>query len=370
MNQQLAPYLDDLARRIDEHREATIDLAWRSFLRDAYDGRFFVPPFREPAPTAVDWPEIPLNEALHDPDRMVLRELTGLSRSLEQGGAAVLGVRCNFGVGIMASQWGCTPIEMPAEQNQLPTPEALPSRDAVRAAIQGGTPPFDAGQGALVWESAERLAEALHSREPLRRWVALFHPDGQGPIDTAELVLGSDMFLAFMDEPELMHDLIAAVTEQYLAFFRHWFELYPQEDEELGRQPGLRFRGRVMIREDSLMNLSPATYREFGFDADQRILDAFGGIVHYCGRGDHFIETVSELDRLTGVNLTQPHLNEMETVYRHTVDKGLKIVGLRQEEVGRAAAAGRDLKGRVQCGGLPEGFSRNEIETCPPAEAR
>lgn len=366
MTSRLDPYLDDLARRIDDDREAEIDRAWRAFLDDAVDEPCFVPPERPAAAPGADWPTIPLNDALHDGELMAMRELSRLSGELAQGGRGVLAVRCNFGVGIMASQWGCRPIEMPREQEQLPTPAALGSRDAVRKAIGRGTPALEAGQGGLVWETAERLARALDSREPLRRWVGLVHPDGQGPIDTAELVLGSDLFLAFLDESDLVNELIEAITQQYLAFFGRWFELYPQRDADLGRQPGLRFRGRVMLREDSLMNISPETYREFGFDADQRILNAFGGIVHYCGRGEHFIETVSRLEHLTGVNLTQPHLNDMETIYRHTIDRGLKLIGLRTSEVERALAEDRDLCGRVHCGDSPAAaVSRPAAKTSP-----
>jgi hypothetical protein len=70
-------------------------------------------------------------------------------------------------------------------------------------------------------------------------------------------------------------------------------------------------------------------------------------VIHFCGRGDHFIEPMSRTQGLTGVNLSQAHLNDMDVIYANTVDKGLSIIGLGAEAAG---AAGRDLRGRVHSG--------------------
>jgi hypothetical protein len=45
--------------------------------------------------------------------------------------------------------------------------------------------------------------------------------------------------------------------------------------------------------------------------------------------------------------MSQPEYNDMETIYRHTVDKGINIIGLRPETAQASAAKGRDLHGRV-----------------------
>ena len=104
-----------------------------------------------------------------------------------------------------------------------------------------------------------------------------------------------------------------------------------------------------MIREDSLVNISGELYREFGLAHDQKVLDAFGGGgVHYCGRGDHFIEYVSDLRGLYAVNLGQPECNDMGKIYTHTVDKGIQLQ-LDFNTVERAIRSGRKLDGMVFC---------------------
>ena len=77
------------------------------------------------------------------------------------------------------------------------------------------------------------------------------------------------------------------------------------------------------------MNLSPELYREFAFKYDEHLLDYYkGGILHYCGRGDHYIDILATAKSLTGINLSQPHLNDMEKVYSAAFGAGKKILGL------------------------------------------
>ncbi len=81
---------------------------------------------------------------------------------------------------------------------------------------------------------------------------------------------------------------------------------------------------------------------------EQRCLDACGGgAIHFCGRGDHFIPSMTQLRGLTGINMSQPHLNNMEIIYQHTVDKGIPLLGLDRKATEAAVAAGRDLHGLV-----------------------
>lgn len=49
------------------------------------------------------------------------------------------------------------------------------------------------------------------------------------------------------------------------------------------------------------------------------------------------------------MNVTQPALNDMETIFRNTVDRGINLIGLEQETARQALARGRQLHGRVHC---------------------
>ena len=110
-----------------------------------------------------------------------------------------------------------------------------------------------------------------------------------------------------------------------------------------------------MLRDDSAMNLSPEMFDEFIAPYDERLLTTFandkgeGGGIHFCGRGDHYIERASRIKGLRAINMSQPHLNDMEVIFANTVDKGIAIIGLARQAAEEALSGGRDLRGLVHC---------------------
>ena len=220
---------------------------------------------------------------------------------------------------------------------------------AIQAAVDHGVPDLDAGQGGDVFRTAERFLEVLEQWPVLKRWVTLYHPDTQGPMDNAELAWGSDIFLAFYDTPDLVHAFIELMTEHYLAFMRRWQKLVPPDREHMPHW-GMVVKGQIVLRDDSLMNLSPEIYVDFVRDREARCLrELGGGLVHFCGRGDHFIEALSAMqaDGLTAINMSQPELNNMETILTHTVDRGLNVTRFDAEVAASLVASGRKLHGRL-----------------------
>ena len=339
--------LEDLERRLDLRQEAAGRQAWDDFLHGRCREPVFCPPARVPSPPAIEWPAVHINDAQDDVDLMLLSQFRLVSDVLAAGGRARLNVRCNHGTGILPSLFGAETFTMPRETDTLPTTRPLGSLAAVRRAVDSGPPPIDAAMGAMVFACAERFLEAFTHFPAVAEAVELYHPDLQGPIDAAEMVWGSDIFLAFYDDLDLLTDLLDVITQTYERFMRAWFDrVGPPRD--VNAHWGLAHRGAIMLREDSLMNLSPQVYAEIIRPFDQRLLDAFGGgAVHYCGRGEHFIAELTALDGLTGVNLSQPHLNDMEAIYRATIDRGIPLIGLDAAEARRAHAAGRALRGLV-----------------------
>ena len=50
-----------------------------------------------------------------------------------------------------------------------------------------------------------------------------------------------------------------------------------------------------------------------------------GGMIHFCGKGDHFISAVSEIEGLYAVDLSQPELNNMDVILNNTIDKNINL---------------------------------------------
>jgi len=347
MSATLDKCLDDLESRIDESAEQANRQAWIDFLEDRCADDVFRPPSRQPNPPKIDWPTVTVNQAIRQPEAMLIQQFAACSNVLARGGAGRMCVRCNFGTGILPSLFGCGTFWMEERLNVLPTAVPFHSAEKMRQLVAAGPPDVRGGFGGAVFEMAERFLEILRARPKLGRHISLYHPDLQGPMDAAEVIWGSEMFYAFYDAPQLMTDLLAVITDTYIAFMRAWFELVGPPGEH-GTHWGMMHKGVLMIRNDSLMNLSPETYVEFARPCDQRLFDEFGasGAMHFCGRGDHYIEAMSEMSGLTAVHMSQPHLNDLETIFRNTVDKRIKLIGLRPDHL--KAAPGRCFHGQVQ----------------------
>ena len=91
-------------------------------------------------------------------------------------------------------------------------------------------------------------------------------------------------------------------------------------------------------------------FDEFIRPYDQRVLTEFGGgAIHFCGRGEHFIASMGEVEGLHAIAMSQPELNDMETIYRHTVDRGIKLIGFSRPAAEAAVKRSRNLHGHVHC---------------------
>ena len=192
-------------------------------------------------------------------------------------------------------------------------------------------PDLRAGLGARVFDFGEFCQEVLRPYPKVSRYVRVYHPDTQGPLDIAELLWGEEMFYAMYDEPELVHGFISLIMETYTAFLEKWWRLYPTVDEFNPHGFNYWHRGRILLRDDSAMNLSPELYREYAAPYDGALLKKYGGGVHFCGRGDHYMADLTSLVGLYGINMSQPEYNDMEAIYRCTVDRGIPLLGFSKE---------------------------------------
>lgn len=343
--------LEDLERRLDPAAEAALWRQWEAFWRGECTEPLFKPGIKRGAQPGFEWPEVHINDAVADNGLMVISQLRGVSDRLaaEEGGV-MLGVRSNHGVGILPSILGAQLFMMSREQPCLPNSWPLEGgTEGIRAALSRGVPDPRAGLGARVLEVGEMLVEAFAAYPKVREHVHIYHPDLQGPMDVAELLWGSGIFLELYDNAPLVHEFLALVCDTYVAFMEEWWKLAPP-NEELNVHWRWLWKGRVFLRDDSAMNLSSEMFEEFIFPYDQRLLSELGGGgIHACGRVDHWVGIASRMTDLHGFNISQPAYNHMETVYRHTVDKGIRLVSLDRATAERAVAEGRHLHGLVQC---------------------
>ena len=346
-SQQTLALLEDIERRIDPETEEDFQQQWRDFLYGRFDGEIFTAHRKKISPPTVEIPEININDAIDDYDVMLQDQLATVSKALNSH-TGVLGVRANYGTGILSSVFGAEIFMMSRENNTLPTTRAINDTEKIREIVERGMPDLEAGFGKKVFEMGEIYRKVFANYPKISKYVDVYHPDLQGPLDIAELLWGGEMFYAMYDEPELVHAFLSLVTDTYTAFMDRWNKLFPPR-EDMNAHWSIYFKGSIFIRNDSAMNLSPDFYDEFSVPYDQRLLSHFGGgAIHFCGRGDHYIESLASLEGLSNFHMSQPQYNDMEKIYRATVDRGIKIIGFHRErahqDVGRAGAFHHNLQ--------------------------
>ena len=326
LSKETLALLDDIEARIDPETEEDYIGQWRDFLYDRFDGEIFMPVRKKLSKPMTEIPVIDnINDALESCENMLRHQLAGVSNALA-GKRGNLCVRANYGTGILSSLFGAEIFVMPRHTNTLPTTRAFNDTELIREKVEAGIPDLMTGFGKNVFEFGEFCAEVFEKYPKIKKYVTVYHPDLQGPLDICELLWGGEIFYAMYDEPELVHAMLRLVTDTYTEFIEKWFKMYPPSEEMNLHWGFLWHRGAIMLRNDSAMNLQPDFYREFAAPYDGELLKKYGGAVHFCGRGDHYIGILSELPGLYGVQMSQPQFNDMEIIFQNTVDKGIKLL--------------------------------------------
>ena len=339
LSEYTSALLSDIEGRIVPEVEDDYIDQWNRFWRGSSDDIIFSPMRKNVSESGIEIKNIHINDALNDYELMLDMQLANVSNELKRGKNA-LSIRANYGTGIITSLFGAKIFEMPRSQNTLPTTRSFNDSDIIREIVGRGVPSIHKGFGKKVFEFGEICLEVFKNYPKISKYVYMYHPDTQGPLDIAELLWGSEMFYAMYDDPDLVHTAMRLFTDTYVSFLDKWFEMYPNR-AELNAHWGILMRGNICLRDDSAMNLSPDLYEEYALRYDKYLLERYnGGIVHFCGRGDHYVHLLTASPHLTGINLSQPHLNDMEKIYASAFGNGKKILGLE-------AGACHDYEGTV-----------------------
>lgn len=340
--------LSDLENRISDEVETVLMNQWRDFCDGKNRAPLFQPRRPEKRPPAVQWPRVRVNQTLADNDAMLIQQLAMCSDTLANGTGAFLCVRANYGASILTSLFGPENFIMDDETNTLPTNRPLADpKNAVKNLLKAGVPDLNQGWGKKVFEMGRYYLNVFSKYPGIRKHVHIYHPDLQGPLDNCELLWGSEIFYDLVDEPGLVKDFLDLVTRTYIAFMREWEKIVPFK-KGYNVHWSMLHKGNIMLRNDSAMNISPDMYDEFSFPYDRALMAEFGGGgMHFCGRGDHWFPKASELPGLSALQMSQPEYNDMETIYKNTVDKNITLLSLRKDAADEMVKSGRNTHGKI-----------------------
>lgn len=273
----------------------------------------------------------PYAEAFEDPAKMLHNELLRTVGGTSTWNSARLKddftphVRSNHGIGIIASlfgaRWRIVNDAMPWVDHLEPA--------ALRAAAARGVPDLHRALGQRVLDTHAFYRETLSRYPKCARSIRITQPDLQGPFDIAHLLAGTDIFLAVVDDPGFVRDLLAVVTDTYIAFRRL---LEPGLTHAAGDGAvylhGCLFGGKVLIKDDTaVVNLSGDMHREFSKAYNDRILEAFGGgSYHFCGPSRPWTRAAIDSPWLRGVNYGNPEMQDLAAEHAYWTARGVPVL--------------------------------------------
>ena len=74
------------------------------------------------------------------------------------------------------------------------------------------------------------------------------------------MVWGSGIFMEFYDDPALIRAFFELITAAYREFMDRWEREFPPLSDRFRCHWGWGHRGKIVLRDDSAMNLSPDMY--------------------------------------------------------------------------------------------------------------
>jgi len=268
---------------------------------------------RKPEGVAV-WQRVRVAEVFRDGCRDMAQslrwQLGGLTKTLDYLTDAATYLEPWYGIGTTAAafggeyEWpeGQAPVVKKLYDSVTEVPDLAP-RDFEDAPIMRHT-----------LRMIEYFLEETGGRLPMS-WT-----DIQNPLNAAtELVDTGAFFLGMVEQPDKVHQILAALTEVVISFTQVQSRLI---GDQLAR-PGHGFASSragtgIGMSTDNLVMISPKAYERFCVPNEARIGAAFGGAaLHSCGKWSRWLSAVKKIRNLIMVDAafspqTDPAFNEPE----------------------------------------------------------
>ena len=340
MKERLWRLLDHLEETLDPARQERIEALYRQALN-------WEPVQRLPLVLSYPLPEdapfrpYPHSQVFDDPEVMLYNELThafGTSIACRDrlGDDLPCTIRANFGTVIIASLFGAR-VEQVDENPPWVRPLEAP--DAYKAILDRDPLDYSQGWCPRVIARYRFYRETLQSYPKLRQVIKLVLPDLQGPLDTAELLRGSELYLDFCQQPDLVSRVLGHIARAQVGYARHLAAYVTDKVEGWAHQHATMIRGNILLRNDSSIMISTEMYDNLVAPHDGYVLrEMGGGGIHSCGRFEHQVPGYLRLPGIRCIDLGQPEMNDLDRIYaavrpqrvsliRISVDKGELLSG-------------------------------------------
>ena len=318
LNKDLQALLEHLLCILDSDRQNEIENLHRRALN-------WEPVDRLPVIVALSEPEemrftpYPHGDVFENPQKMLFNELvyafnTSIASRDVLSDDLPCTIRANFGTVIIASMFGAC-----VEQIGDNPPWVRHGGDtdtSLEKVLNFDPLDFSKGWCPRVAEMYQFYESVLSDYPELKQLIKVVLPDLQGPFDNLELVMGSGLFMELYTNEKLVGKALESMATAQIGFARHLQQFISESSDTFSHQHATMIKGSVLLRNDSVIMMSPDMYRNLIAPHDERVLKELGGGgVHSCGKEDAHVPAFLELPSIRCLDLGQPELNDVDEIY-------------------------------------------------------
>jgi len=318
VNRDLQALLDHLSGVLDSDHQEKIENRHRRALN-------WQPVDRLPVIVALSSPEelrfAPYRhgEVFNCPEKMLFNELvyafnTSIASRDALGDDLPCTIRANFGTVVIASMFGACVEQI--DDNPPWVRHDGDSDTSLRGVLDHDPLDFSQGWCPRVVEMCRFYDSVLADYPQLKRLIKVVLPDLQGPFDNLELAVGSELFAELCTDEDLVCKALDAMATAQIGFARRLEPYVSDTSDNFSHQHATMIKGRILLRDDSVIMMSPEMYRSIVAPHDQRVLrELGGGGVHTCGKADRHLPAFLELPSIRCLDLGQSELNDIDGLY-------------------------------------------------------
>jgi hypothetical protein len=288
-----------------------------------------------PYPAESVFHPFPHHEALMDPEKMLFNELvhafdTSILLHDQIKDDLSYTVRANYGTVIIASLFGGK-VEQRADNP--PWVRHYETKDSLRTIFDKDPLDFTAGYVSKVLETYKFYNQVFSEYPNLKKCVKMVLPDLQGPLDSLELLWGSEIYSEFITDPELVDKGLEMMAKAQAGLAKHLLHFTTDEHQGFTHQHATTIKGNILIRNDSAIMISPEMYTQQVAPHDESVLKEMnGGGIHSCGNIDFNIPEIFRLNSIKCFDFGQSWLNDLDSVYSLARELKIPLIRIRVEK--------------------------------------
>ncbi|QGY44267.1 hypothetical protein GM418_11550 [Maribellus comscasis] len=297
-----------------------------------------------PYPKPTKLLPFPHREIFDDPEKMLFNELvhafdTSIFLHSEIEDDLPYTVRANFGTVIIASLFGGN-VEQ--RDDNPPWVRHFETPDEFKSVFDKDPLDFSQGICPQVVERYRFYNDILADFPNLQKCIKIVLPDLQGPLDSLELLRGSEIYTDFILDPEMIDNGLHLMAKAQIGFAKHLQPLISSDIDEYSYQHAIPIKGNILIRNDSAIMISSDMYAAQVAPHDEFVLKEMGGGgIHSCGKIDFNLKEIFELPSIQSFDFGQSYLNDVNSAYQLAQNKKIPLLRIRptQEDL---------LSGKIQ----------------------